>query len=68
LCTLWPFPVERVRALSKRVKRIVVPEMNLGQMVYVVEAAAKCDVVPFNQMDGTVIYPSSIVDALRRSA
>lgn len=68
LVTLWPFPAARVKELGRRVKRILVPEMNLGQMVYVVEAAAKCDVIPFNQMDGTVIYPSSIVDALRRAA
>jgi len=23
--------------------------------------------VPFNQMDGTVIYPSTLVDAMRRA-
>ena len=68
LCTLWPFPADRVKALSERMKRILVPEMNLGQMVCVVEAAARCDVIPFNQMDGTVIYPASIVDALRGAA
>jgi len=33
-----------------------------------VDAAAQCEVVPFNQMDGTVIYPSSIVNALGRTA
>jgi len=68
LCTLWPFPVEKVKQLGSRVNRILVPEMNLGQMAYVVDAAAECEVVPFNQMDGTVIYPSSIVNALGRKA
>jgi len=68
LLTLWPFPQKAVKELGSRVKRILVPEMNLGQMVYVVDAAADCQVVPYTQMDGTVIYPSSIVNALGRAA
>ena len=43
------------------------PEMNLGQMVHVVSESAHRAVVPFNQMDGTVIYPSTLVDAMRRA-
>jgi len=31
--TLWPFPVDGLRAIAKRVKRMLVVEMNLGQMV-----------------------------------
>ncbi len=65
LQTLWPFPEDEVRCLSRRVKRIIVPEMNLGQMVHVVLAGADCPVVPYNQMDGTVIYPSSLISAVR---
>ena len=68
LRTLWPFPARQVKELGSRVKRILVPEMNLGQMVYVVDATADCEVVPFNQMNGAVIYPSSIVEALWRAA
>src|SRR4030066_298838 len=32
LKTLWPFPDERVAEVGKKVKRIMVPEMNLGQV------------------------------------
>jgi len=67
LKTLWPFPTNEVGRLGRRVTVIVVPEMNLGQMVHVVAAAAHCPVVPFNQMDGTVIYPALLVDAMRRA-
>jgi 2-oxoglutarate ferredoxin oxidoreductase subunit alpha len=65
LKTLWPFPVEEVAALSRTVRGIVVPEMNLGQMVFVVQSVAECRVVPYAQMDGAVIYPSSIIETVR---
>ncbi len=68
LQTLWPFPEDEVRRLSRRVKTIIVAEMNLGQMVHVVLTVADCIVVPYNQMDGTVIYPSSLVNAVRSVA
>jgi 2-oxoglutarate ferredoxin oxidoreductase subunit alpha len=65
LKTLWPFPVEEVAALSRTVRGIVVPEMNLGQMVFVVQSVAECRVVPYAQMDGAVIYPSSVIETVR---
>jgi 2-oxoglutarate ferredoxin oxidoreductase subunit alpha len=40
LKTCWPFPEERVRELSTKVKGFVVPEINLGQMVREVERVA----------------------------
>ncbi len=65
LKTLWPFPEQEVRRLSERVDAIIVPEMNLGQMIHVVASVAKCRLVPYQQMDGTVIYPSPLVEAAR---
>ena len=67
LKTLWPFPASAVERLGRRVRTIVQPEMNLGQMVDVVTAHVRCGVLPFNQMDGTVIYPAVLVDAMRRA-
>lgn len=32
LTTLWPFPEEKIRNLSTRVKKVFVPEMNYGQV------------------------------------
>jgi hypothetical protein len=39
--------------------------MNLGQMVFVVQSVAECRVVPYAQMDGAVIYPSSVIETVR---
>lgn len=38
--TLWPFPDEIVHELAGRVKAFIVPEMNVGQIIYEVERAA----------------------------
>lgn len=65
LKTLWPFPEDEVRRLSERVRTIIVPEMNLGQIIHVVASVARCRLVPHQQMDGTVIYPSSLIDTAR---
>jgi 2-oxoglutarate ferredoxin oxidoreductase subunit alpha len=61
--TLWPFPSEAVTRLAGHVKRIVVPEMNTGQMVDMVRAVAcgKCEVVPINRYDGQLITPEEIL-------
>ncbi len=40
IISAWPFPEDRLRALAGRVKALIVPELNLGQMVYEVERAA----------------------------
>lgn len=37
--TLYPFPTERLAALSKKVKKVVVVEVNMGQMVQDVKLA-----------------------------
>jgi 2-oxoglutarate ferredoxin oxidoreductase subunit alpha len=42
--TLYPFPVNALRSLSERIKHILVFELNLGQMVEDVRAAALPDV------------------------
>ena len=40
LITVWPFPEKRIIELSKKVKGFVVPELNLGQIVFEVERCA----------------------------
>jgi 2-oxoglutarate ferredoxin oxidoreductase subunit alpha len=66
LKTLWPVPEELIREKAKRVKRVVVVEMNTGQ--YVKEIAR---VLPdkhvdfFGQMDGRLISPNQIREVIR---
>jgi 2-oxoglutarate ferredoxin oxidoreductase subunit alpha len=66
LKTLWPFPEEAVAELGGRVRRIVVPEMNRGQVAGEVKKACLCDVVSLGQTDGEVIRPETIMDVVRR--
>jgi 2-oxoglutarate/2-oxoacid ferredoxin oxidoreductase subunit alpha len=63
--TLWPFPREQVAHLARRVKAILVPEMNMGQLVSEVErVAGPTPVVPLNKANGQPIAPDEIESAL----
>jgi len=61
--TLWPFPEKRTAALAKQAKAVVVPEMNLGQMLFEVERVARgaCPVVGVHRVDGEPINPGQIM-------
>lgn len=64
--TIWPFPEEAVRRLSQRVKRIVVAEMNMGQIRLEVErlAAGRVPVAGVHRADGLGITPEQILAAI----
>ncbi len=66
LKTLWPFPEEAVAEVGKRVKKVMVPEMNLGQVAGEVQKYCSCDVIPVGQTNGEVIRPETIIDVLRK--
>ena len=38
--TIWPFPEEQISNLSKKIKKILVVEMNMGQVILEVQRAA----------------------------
>jgi 2-oxoglutarate ferredoxin oxidoreductase subunit alpha len=61
--TLWPFPEQRVAELAGRVKAIVVPEMNLGQMILEIERITRrvCPIEGIGRVDGEPINPAQIV-------
>jgi 2-oxoglutarate ferredoxin oxidoreductase subunit alpha len=67
LKTLWPFPEDAVRDIADRVDAILVPELNLGQLVREIERAAggRCKVRPLSRADGSLITPRQICDAVR---
>ncbi|MEW6368185.1 MAG: 2-oxoacid:acceptor oxidoreductase subunit alpha [Acidobacteriota bacterium] len=67
LKTVWPFPEERVRELSARVKGFVVPEINLGQMVREVERCAVdgCRIRLVPNAGGAMHEPEEILDGIR---
>lgn len=66
LQTLWPFPEQEVHTLSRRVKRILVPEMNLGQVLGEVQKVARCQVQAYNQVNGEIIHPEAILELMER--
>jgi 2-oxoglutarate ferredoxin oxidoreductase subunit alpha len=68
MITIWPFPENQIRALASRVKALIVPELNLGQMVIEVErcAAGNCAVIPVSHAGGSVHKPETIVAAIEK--
>ena len=66
LKTLWPFPEGAVAEVGKNVRRILIPEMNRGQVAGEVRKACSCDVISIGQTDGEVIQPDKIAEALKR--
>jgi 2-oxoglutarate ferredoxin oxidoreductase subunit alpha len=66
LKTLWPFPEEAVVGLGKKVKKVVVPEMNLGQVAGELKKYCSCEVIPIGQINGEVIRPETIMDVLQK--
>ncbi|HNT03779.1 MAG TPA: 2-oxoacid:acceptor oxidoreductase subunit alpha [Bacillota bacterium] len=64
--TIWPFPEKRLRELAAKVKTIVVPEMNLGQLVLEVERICGCNakIEKLNKVSCEIIYPEEIVSKI----
>jgi len=67
LLTIWPFPSEEVNRLSQEVDLIIVPEMNLGQMVLEVERSVRgnCEVLSYSRVDGELINPIEILGKIQ---
>jgi len=66
LVTLWPFPEQQVGQMAKKVKALIVPEMNCGQIVREVERAAKETPVTFLSKLGEEPHkPQEILAAMR---
>lgn len=61
--TIWPFPEERLMELGKKAKRILVTEMNMGQLVLEVERIVKNDAqIHFlGKANGEIITPDEIL-------
>jgi 2-oxoglutarate ferredoxin oxidoreductase subunit alpha len=63
LKTIWPFPDKAVRRLAEGAERIIVPEMNLGQISREVQrVACNAEVVPLNKIGGgELITPEELL-------
>ncbi|MBM3147755.1 MAG: 2-oxoacid:acceptor oxidoreductase subunit alpha, partial [Actinobacteria bacterium] len=66
--TIWPFPTAAVEAMSRKVHTIIVPEMNLRQIAWEVQAASCSDahVVDYGRIDGKLIHPREIQELIEQ--
>jgi 2-oxoglutarate ferredoxin oxidoreductase subunit alpha len=70
LICVWPFPEKLIRELAPKVKALVMPELNMGQVVIELErcAAGQCKVISVPHAGGTVHDPAEILAAIERGA
>ena len=63
---VWPFPMERMIALLRSARRVVVPEMNQGQLRRTIERSVSrhVPVISVQRYDGEMLTPEEIIDAL----
>jgi 2-oxoglutarate ferredoxin oxidoreductase subunit alpha len=66
LNTVWPFPEEFIRDLASRVRALIMPEINLGQMVLELErcAGGRCPVRLVGHAGGAIIRPAAILNVI----
>ncbi len=66
--TLWPFPSEKVYEVASRIGKVLVSEMNAGQMVEDVEKAVKgkADIHFYGRPGGVVITPKELEEEIKR--
>jgi 2-oxoglutarate/2-oxoacid ferredoxin oxidoreductase subunit alpha len=61
--SLWPVPEKQIRASLAGIRRVVVPELNLGQYRREIERLALdgVEVMGVNRVDGELITPGEII-------
>lgn len=66
--TLWPFPEKQLTELAKKVKGMLVAEINAGQMIEDVKLAVNgaVPVEHFGRLGGIVPEPQEIVENLKK--
>ena len=66
--TLYPFPTKEIAAISKKVKGMLVVEMNAGQMIEDVKLAAGCaiKIEHYGRFGGIIPNPDEVVKALQQ--
>lgn len=68
--TLWPFPDKELRDIASHVHKVLVPELNAGQMVLEVERAVcgKAEVISKTLVNGELFKPDQIAAAIKEVA
>ncbi|MCX7827896.1 MAG: 2-oxoacid:acceptor oxidoreductase subunit alpha [Thermanaerothrix sp.] len=68
--TIWPFPDKELRELASHVKKVIVPELNAGQMVLEVERVMGryAEVISKTLINGELFKPAQIMAAVEEVA
>jgi 2-oxoglutarate ferredoxin oxidoreductase subunit alpha len=66
LYTVWPFPSEQLRDLLQNCSKVIVGELNMGQLVHEVERAVLPDtkVYSLTRYDGEILTPLQLLQKL----
>ncbi|MPM06388.1 2-oxoglutarate oxidoreductase subunit KorA [bioreactor metagenome] len=66
LVTIWPLPEKEIREVLSSMKKVVIPEMNLGQLAGEIRKFNDygCKVIQVNRVDGILITPEEIIARL----
>lgn len=65
LVTIWPFPGDVVAQAAAKVKKVIVPELNYGQLVGEIERYVPRDkVVSVTRYDGELFRPEEILNPI----
>ncbi|NIA10605.1 MAG: 2-oxoacid:acceptor oxidoreductase subunit alpha [Nitrospiraceae bacterium] len=64
--TIWPFPAKQLKDFASGLKKIVVPELNFGQIVGEVRKylGDNIEIIPLNKYTGRLITPNEIVNKI----
>ena len=67
LITIWPFPEKVIREISNSAKKILVPEMNLGQLFHKVREAVgnNTEVLKLSKIGGIMHSPQDIIESIK---
>jgi 2-oxoglutarate ferredoxin oxidoreductase subunit alpha len=62
--SLWPVPESEIKAALKDVRRVIIPELNLGEYRLEIERLARggIEVIGINRVDGELISPWQILE------
>lgn len=63
--TVWPFPEELLKQVTKNVDTVIVPEMNVGKYYREIERVLKDkNVIPMSKCGGDIHTPQEILDEI----
>jgi 2-oxoglutarate ferredoxin oxidoreductase subunit alpha len=64
--TIWPFPEQELKKVCRGLKRVIVPELSMGQMAGEVQKCipSGAALTPLNRFDGNPISPDEILEAI----